>query len=240
MAPTRAEFEEAAATFWDVRNRQLVASKIAGAVGAGTAGSVRGGGHFDAVATLLARFFLDAGYPPQAVHVTGGQQISLPAYFRPQKRWDVAVAHKGTLVAAFELKALCGPSFGNNYNNRIEEALGSAMDIRRAALAELFPGEPPWLGYFFLLEDAAKSRRPVKVAPGVFEVEPLWRGRSYQQRIEVFCQRLSDERMYDAVCYVTSSAARPIPHEPVEALDWQRFAAAIKARITYLKDLGIP
>jgi hypothetical protein len=46
-------------------------------------------------------------------------------------------------VAAFELKALGAPSFGNNYNNRVEEALGSAVDLRRAALADLFPGENP-------------------------------------------------------------------------------------------------
>jgi hypothetical protein len=107
-------------------------------------------------------------------------------------------------------------------------------------VAELFPGERPWVGYFFLLEDAAGSRREVKVAPGVFALEPIWQGRSYQQRIELFCSRLRDERMYDAVCYVTSSASHPKPYEPAEGLNWQRFAAAITARIAYLRELGIP
>lgn len=149
MAPTRDEFEEAVASFWDVRQSQALSSRLAGVVGAGNAGSVRGAGHFHAVAAVVARFFMDAGYPAESVRVTGRQGLALPGYFRPQKLWDVVVAHRGTLVAALELKALCGPSFGNNYNNRVEEALGSAIDVHHAQLAKLYPGEKPWLGYFF-------------------------------------------------------------------------------------------
>lgn len=81
------------------------------------------------------------------------------------------IAHRGTLVAAFELKALGGPSYGNNYNNRVEEALGSAVDLRRAVLADLYPGEKPWLGYFFIMEDGDKSRSPVSMGRGAFPVE---------------------------------------------------------------------
>lgn len=240
MTPTRSEFEDAMVAFWDGRRQQQITSSIAGAVGAGTAGSVRGGGHFDALALLLARFFSSAGYPPEAVRIARGQRLELPGYYRPQKQWDVVIAYQNTLVAAFELKALGGPSFGNNYNNRVEEALGSAIDIRRAALADLFPGEPPWLGYFFLMEDAEGSRRPVSTKQGVFPVEPIWFARSYQERFEIFCNRLRDERLYDAVCYVTSSSTSPKPVEPAASLDWQHFAAAINARISYLKELGLP
>lgn len=240
MAPTRDEFEEAVASFWDVRQSQALSSRLAGVVGAGNAGSVRGAGHFHAVAAVVARFFMDAGYPAESVRVTGRQGLALPGYFRPQKLWDVVVAHRGTLVAALELTALCGPSFGNNYNNRVEEALGSAIDVHHAQLAKLYPGEKPWLGYFFLLEDTDRSRQPVTIAPGVFDIDPTWRGRSCQQRVELFCSRLLDERLYDAVCYVTSSPAEPRPREPADALNWQRFAAAINARISYLKELGFP
>lgn len=240
MAPTRTDFEDAVAAFWDVRREQMVASKLAGAVGAGTAGSVRGAGHFNAVAALIGRFFLDAGYPPEAVRLLRNQRLELPGYYRPQKQWDVVVAHRNTLVAAFELKALCGPSFGNNYNNRIEEALGSAIDIRRAALADMFPGEPPWLAYFFLMEDAPGSRRPIATAKGSFPIENVWFERSYQERFEIFCTRLRDERLYDSVCYVTSSPADPKPQEPVAALDWKHFVAAINARLSYLNELGLP
>ncbi|WP_208113010.1 hypothetical protein [Actinorugispora endophytica] len=43
-----------------------------------------------------------------------------------------------------------------------------------------------------------------------------------------------------AACYVTSSAEDPKPVELVNSLDWRHFSAAINARLTYLKELGLP
>ncbi|MGA5701453.1 PaeR7I family type II restriction endonuclease [Peterkaempfera bronchialis] len=240
MTVSRQDFEDAVSSYWGMKRAQGELSAIADKVGAGTAGSVRGGKHFDSIAALLAKFFLDAGYPPASIRVSTVQRLELPGYYRPQKQWDVVVAHEGTLVAAFELKALGGPSFGNNYNNRVEEALGSAVDLRRAALANLFRGEKPWLGYFFIMEDARGSRALVKSATGAFPADPVWDGTSYQDRFRIFCERLLAERLYDAVCYITSSADDPRPNEPASSLDWRHFSAAINARITYLKELGLP
>jgi hypothetical protein len=237
---TRQDFEEAIAAYWGAKRAQNELSAIKNKVGAGTAGAVRGGKHFDTIAALLAKFFLDAGYPPSAIRIAVGQGLALPGYYRPQKRWDVVVAYENTLIAAFELKALGGPSFGNNYNNRVEEALGSAVDLHRAALADLYPGERPWLGYFFIMEDAEGSRSPVRPEKSAFPVDIVWRGNSYQGRFAVFCERLIAEGLYDAVCYVTSSAADPTPTEPVAGLDWRHFSAAINARVRYLADLGLP
>lgn len=240
MTVTRQDFEDAVAAYWSVKRTQNEASVIREKVGAGTAGGVRAGKHFDSVAALLARFFLDAGYPAESIRISKKEKLELPGYYRPQKQWDVVVVYRDTLVAAFELKALGGPSFGNNYNNRVEEALGSAVDLRRAALAGLYSGEKPWLGYFFIMQDEKGSRRPVKPAQGALPVEAPWQGKSYQGRFGIFCQRLVDEQLYDAVCYVTSSPADPTPAEPVPGLDWRHFSAAINARITYLRDLGLP
>ncbi|MEV6207408.1 PaeR7I family type II restriction endonuclease [Kitasatospora sp. NPDC051914] len=240
MTVSRQDFEDAIAAYWGVKRAQNEQSTIKAAVGAGTAGSVRGGKHFDSIAALLAKFFLEAGYPPESIRITKSQRLELPGYYRPQKQWDVVVTYENTLVAAFEMKALGGPSFGNNYNNRVEEALGSAVDLRRAALADLYPGEKPWLGYFFIMQDEEGSRRPVKPADGALPVEGIWHGKSYQERFGIFCQRLMAEQLYDAVCYVTSSASDPKPTEPVDSLDWRHFSAAINARITYLQELGLP
>lgn len=240
MTVSRQDFEDAVAAYWGNKQNQNELSAIKDAVGAGTAGSVRGGKHFDNIAALLAKFFLEAGYPPKDIRVTKSQGLELPGYYRPQKQWDLVVAHNNTLVAAFELKALGGPSFGNNYNNRVEEALGSAVDLRRAALADLFPGEKPWLGYFFIMEDAPGSRSAVRTAKGAFPVDQTWTGKSYQERFSVFCERLMTEGIYDAVCYIASSAANPKPIELVESLNWRHFSAAINARLTYLKELGFP
>jgi hypothetical protein len=240
LTVTRQEFEDAVAAYWGAKQTQIDQSVIKAAVGAGTAGSVRGGKHFDPIAALLAKFFLEAGYPPESIRIAQTQGLELPGYYRPQKQWDVVVTYENTLVAAFELKALGGPSFGNNYNNRVEEALGSAVDLRRAALADLYPGEEPWLGYFFIMQDEAGSRRPVRTAKGALPVDDIWHGTSYQDRFGIFCERLMAERLYDAVCYVTSSASEPKPNEPVPSLDWRHFSAAITARLTYLEELGIP
>ena len=174
MTVSRHDFETAIAAYWGVKQAQIEQSVIRATIGAGTAGSVRGGKHFDAIATLLAKFFVEAGYPPEAIRVTRSQGLALPGYYRPQKQWDLVVAYETTLVAAFELKALGGPSFGNNYNNRVEEALGSAVDLRRAVLADLYPGEKPWLGYFFIMQDEEGSRRPV--TPAAMPLNQAWSG----------------------------------------------------------------
>ncbi|WP_328763314.1 PaeR7I family type II restriction endonuclease [Streptomyces sp. NBC_00272] len=240
MTVTRQDFEDAVAAYWGAKQTQTDLSAIKAAVGAGTAGSVRGGKHFDPIAALLAKFFLDADYPAESIRIAKPQGLELPGYYRPQKQWDVVVTYEDTLVAAFELKALGGPSFGNNYNNRVEEALGSAVDLRRAALADLYPGEKPWLGYFFVMQDEEGSRRPVRTAKGALPVDPVWHDTSYQTRFGIFCERLMAEQLYDSVCYVTSSPFAHKPNEPVPGLDWRHFSAAINARLTYLKDLGIP
>jgi hypothetical protein len=55
--------------------------------------------------------------------------LTLPGYFRPTKIWDLLIINQGRLVAALELKSQVGPSFGNNANNRAEEAIGTAHDL---------------------------------------------------------------------------------------------------------------
>jgi hypothetical protein len=145
------------------------------------------------------------------------------------------VVHRGVLIAAIELKALGAPSFGKNYNNRVEEALGNASDLAHAHLASLTGPELSWLGYFFLMQDDPKSRRPCRKPDGKsFPYEAIWEGRSYQDRFCVTGERLLDERMYDAVCYVVSSSDDPGPREPSDRLDWSHFSAALEARIMYL------
>jgi hypothetical protein len=240
MAPSRQDLQTAVAGYWAAKDKQQKAAEAVSSTAEGTAKAVRGGGHFNPVANLLARFFTDAGFPVESIAAVGNSTI-LPGYFRPNKAWDLVVVHEEVLVAAIELKALGYPSYGKNYNNRIEEALGNSVDLDRANLSRLAGREKPWLGYFFLMEDTPESRRPRTPRENpALPVAPDWAGLSHEERFSIAGRRLMDEGLYDAVCFVTSSPNEPGPREPEPGLDWQHFSAAIEGRLTYLKKLGLP
>ncbi len=187
----------------------------------------------DAMAALMEEIFVDAGFPRESI--SRSSAVELPGYFRPEKKWDLVVVHEGTLAAAIEFKSQVGPSFGNNFNNRTEEAIGSATDVWTAFREGRFGTPRPWLGYLFLLEDAAGSTTPVRVREPFFEIDPVFRDASYKQRYELFCRRLLLERLYDAVCFVTASADPNTPiHEPADDLNFTAFMAAMRARAAYL------
>ncbi len=115
----------------------------------------------DAMAELMESIFIDAGFAPSSI--SRRSAVQLPGYFRPEKKWDLVVVHGDALAAAIEFKSHVGPSFGNNYNNRTEEAIGNATDIWTAYREGLFGTVRPWLGYLMLLEEAPKSIAPVRV-----------------------------------------------------------------------------
>jgi hypothetical protein len=71
----------------------------------------------------------------------------------------VAVRLSGAWIATvIEVKAHVG-SFGNNFNNRVEEALGNATDFWSAYREATFaPSARPWLGYLMMLEHRATTR----------------------------------------------------------------------------------
>lgn len=140
------------------------------------------------------------------------------------------------LLAVVEVKSQVG-SFGNNFNNRVEEALGNATDFWSAYREATFqPSAKPWLGYMFMLEDHPTSTRPGarKNLPH-FPIRQEFQGVSYARRYEIFCERLVRERLYDAACFLMSSAAGGLKgeySEPSKELGFQNFAAALSARAT--------
>ena len=131
--------------------------------------------------------------------------LTLPGYFRPTKLWDLLVIHKGHLIAAIELKSQVGPSFGNNFNNRTEEAIGTAHDLWTAYRENAFGKQPrPFIGWLMMVEDEPASRRPVKDASPHFPVFPEFQGASYLKRYDVLCQRLVQEQLYTTAALLAS------------------------------------
>ncbi len=230
----QAQFEEAVRSFWDVRSHQALTGR-----GEGSGGAVRGGRHFDAVCELVSRIFLDAGLKPSQLRTVVG--ATLPGYYRPSKNWDLVVVDGRNLVAALEFKALGGPSFANNGNNRAEEAIGNAVDLLTAFEAGSLGTLRPWLGYFFLIEDAEGSRTPSsRISPAsVGNLDPAFRGCTYCERMERMCERMMTDHLYDGVCFATTSRdPGELPTEPNPSLSWAAFSGALKTRLSHLGKAG--
>ncbi len=221
--------------FWTGREAQAEKQRLAGKLDAGLRGAVTGGGHLDGMRELLAQVFIDQGIPESDIRRKEG--IELPGYYRPTKQWDLVVVSNGILVAAIELKSQVGPSFGNNFNNRTEEAIGNAADVWRAYEEGTFGSVRPWLGYVFVLEDAPGSTKPVRVKKAVFPTESIFTGGSYADRYKILCDRLVKERLYDAAWFVLS-ARDGRAQEPAAGLDFANMIAAIAGRVAYVRALA--
>jgi hypothetical protein len=139
----------------------------------------------------------------------------------------------GVFLAGIEFKSQVG-SFGNNYNNRTEEAIGSATDIWAAYREGAFkPSARPWLGYMMLLEEALGSMRPVKAQEPHFKVFPEFKEASYAKRYEILLTKLVRERLYDSACFLLSDAKngpRGNYKEPAPELSFENFMASLLAR----------
>jgi hypothetical protein len=161
------------------------------------------------------------------------KRVELPGWFRAEKKWDLVVVHQRQLLAALEFKSQVGPSFGNNFNNRTEEALGSAADIWAAYREGAFkPSSRPFLGSLMLLEDCERSRSPVKVIEPHFPVFPEFKLASYRDRYGIFVEKLLRDRLYDGACFLLSSAATAANGdyaEPHPELTFAKFVAPLLA-----------
>jgi hypothetical protein len=192
--------------FWTTRQDQTSRQGTAsGVLDTGNRRAVTGGKHADGFVRMFGHILASAGLERACIHTTSKGTRTLPGFFRPAKEWDlVAVADK-QLVAAIEVKSQVG-SLGNNFNNRVEEALGNATDFWQAYSKGMFPlTSRPWLGYLFMLEASEEALRPTKPVKLVhFPVDSEFDTRSYAQRYEEVCRRLVRERLYDAACFITS------------------------------------
>ena len=181
--------------------------------------------------SLFTKVVLATGI--QEEHVFYHKSLELPGFFRPTKEWDLLVVKDGRLIAAIEAKSQVGPSFGNNFNNRTEEAMGSALDLWTAYREGAFnSGIQPFLGYFFMLEDCPASQRPVKVREPHSRVFPEFVDAFYMNRYELFCRKLVLERHYTASAFITSSSIEGLQgrfSEPANDLSVEGFARALMA-----------
>lgn len=195
---------EAIMAFWGNREMAKLKQAESGKADQGERAGVTGGKNMDGFTDLVIDLVKANGLDHAEIHQTRAV-LTLPGYFRPTKLWDLLVMHQGELIAAIELKSQVGPSFGNNFNNRTEEAIGTGHDLWTAFREGAFGQQPkPFVGWIMLVEDAAGSRRPVRDASPHFPVSPEFRGASYLQRYDVLCQRLMTEQLYTCATLLAS------------------------------------
>jgi hypothetical protein len=228
---TDRRLRKAVQSYWDARAQNKEKQIQGGKIDAGTRGEVTGGAQMGAMEILVADILCDAGL--KKVDIKTRTALELPGYYRAEKKWDLIVVSDGELVTAMEFKSQVGPSFGNNFNNRSEEAIGSATDIWVAYREGRFGKAPaPFLGYFFLLEDCSKVKTPVRNKEPYFKVDPAFETASYSRRYELLCRRLVHERVYSAACLVmATNSPKTKLTQPAEDLNFRRFEAALRGHV---------
>ena len=215
MRDLDAGLREAVRHFWRTRQQQATRQGDAEDRDRGARGAVTGGKQMDGFVHLVREPLISSNVPEDCIAL--GKRVELPGWFRAEKQWDLVIVHEGQLLAALEFKSQIGPSFGNNFNNRTEEALGSATDIWAAYREGAFkPSSRPFLGYLMLLEDCDRSRSPVKVIEPHFRVFSEFRGASYRECYAILIEKLLRDRLYDGACFLLSSAASAVTGDYVE------------------------
>lgn len=196
--------EEAVKAFWGNREAAKQKQIESGRADQGERAGVTAGKNMDGFLTLILEIIRANGLAHAEIH-QNRTMLTLPGYFRPTKLWDLLVLYKGQLIAAIELKSHVGPSFGNNFNNRTEEAIGTAHDLWTAYREGAFGKQPrPFVGWLMMVEDAPSSRNPVRDTSPHFPVFKEFSGASYLKRYDLLCQRLVQEQLYTAATVIAA------------------------------------
>jgi hypothetical protein len=207
--------QQAVHTFWHSRNSGIVnPSPESGRA------AVVGGKNMDGFVQIVRAVAAHCGLAGDAVHIRKSKVV-LPGFFRATKNWDVLVIHEKRLLGVFEFKSQVG-SFGNNFNNRSEEVIGSAADLwvahhhgayggiprSRSEVREYSPAllnpaiqsdpRPPFLAWLMLLEECDASMRSVRCDEPHFPVFEEFRDASYARRYQILCERLVERQLYSA------------------------------------------
>ncbi len=195
---------KAVKAFWGNREAAKQKQIGSGKTDQGERAGVTGGKNMDGFMALILEVIRANGLAHAQIHQKR-TVLTLPGYFRPTKIWDLLVVHKGELIAAIELKSHVGPSFGKNFNNRAEEAIGTAHDLWTAYREKAFGKQPrPFVGWLMIVEDAPKSRLAVKDKSPHFPVFADFKDASYLKRYDLLCQKLVQEQLYTTASVISA------------------------------------
>lgn len=202
-----------------------------GTTDTGNRSQVTSGKHLDALAQEIISDIERMGINPEDIY-TGSSGVEIPGWFRATKKWDTLVFCGNSLVAAIELKSMYS-SYGNNLNNRVEEALGESTDAMFAIKNQLIDQNiPPILGYVMVVKKDAKSSSTCnRPREDHFKVDSIFYDTSYIDRLEIMCKRLLREGLFGAVWFVVIDPVQGTIEEPNADLSYDKFMAAIRGKV---------
>lgn len=214
---------------YDLRTKAGEDQKRRGKKDIGNRSQTTSGRHMDEIARIIADDIRDMGVSPDSLFLKNGNTI--PGWFRATKRWDVLAFGGDQLIAAIELKTISS-SYGKNTNNRVEEAIGDAVDADFAVKRDLLNRViPPLFAYGLIVKKDEKSSGSVISKSDHFTVDPVFEDASHIDRLRILCERLRRERVYGAVWFVVVDPVSGEVSEPVPELSYDSFLAEIRGKV---------
>jgi hypothetical protein len=151
--------------------------------------------HDKAFLKLIADELDSLGWPAHVAQSFGDREAVVAGHFRVAKSWDIVCRdsdQQPRICVEFKSQV---DSYGNNENNRYEEALGSGLDLRARYGAKAI------LGFVLVICDEEKTRRATR--PRLPDLDPRFADTSHIDRRIVFAERiveyqLNGHSLYDA------------------------------------------
>lgn len=226
------EVSDAVQWYWETLSGQAEEQRDSEDSTRGRRAEVLGGQQMDGFAGLIEDILVDAGVPRDSVK--HDYYATLPGYYRHEKEWDTAVVHDGELLAVIEYKSQAS-SFGNNLNNRAEEAIGSFTDLLEAYEDGVFaPSPQPFVGYLMLMADNEKSRNVPSVREVNFEVDNEFQEATYVDRMKLLCLRMVRQRLVNEAAFMLTDEESGLNGEywePNQELQFKRFARSLASHV---------
>ena len=195
-----------------------------------------GGAHLAPIEDLIRAVLRDAGVPDRSIHQGRDPGTRIPGWYREGKQYDTVVMDGEELVLVIECKSQVG-SFGNNQNNRIEEAIGQTVDFWTASREGWISELRPWFGYVMVVEENDDSTRPVRPRRGILPRDREFLDASYVARYGIAFDRMYREGLVDAAVCASAAQGEAIVAYPTAALGFQHFAVEVHNRIRSYKSM---
>ncbi|MFG2489870.1 PaeR7I family type II restriction endonuclease [Streptomyces caniferus] len=190
--------------------------------------SLRGTGHHNLLLTAISDALIARGV--DQAWIRSGREAVLPgSYELGRTAWDIAIFSDDVPLAAITLKQASGPSYGNNFYNRIQELTGNAFAVRQNDIQAIEQFHP-YLGIVFIIEESEGANSPIRI-PGQSGASPRT-GPTYKERYGNTFAQFCTDGLYDGIAYAAvSKDSEPSFEEPRPDMSLKGFIDSVATRV---------